>query len=92
MAQDLVFERTGRITETHRGVQAEFTRLTRDEPTIQGEIRATLSRSYDFKAFADYFSGPVTSVSTEEAAEAIGNARRFVEKLSELLGDQADDH
>jgi uncharacterized protein (UPF0332 family) len=31
-AQAVIFERTGKVVKTHRGVQSEFLRLTKDDP------------------------------------------------------------
>jgi len=31
-AQALLYERTGKIARTHRGLRAQFARITRDEP------------------------------------------------------------
>jgi uncharacterized protein (UPF0332 family) len=91
MAQALIYETTERILKTHRGVQTEFARLTRPDPGIDKELRAVLSRSYDFKAFADYFSGPVASISSEQAAEAVATARRFVAFFAGILSSSAED-
>jgi HEPN domain-containing protein len=33
-AQALIFERTGKVAKTHRGVQSEFARLAKDDPSI----------------------------------------------------------
>lgn len=92
MAQALIYEATGRVLKTHRGVQTEFARLTRDDPAIDKELRKILSRSYDFKAFADYFSGPVASISAEQAAEAVATARRFLAHLAGTLTGTIEGH
>jgi len=91
MAQAWIYETTDRVLKTHRGVQTEFARLTRDNPEIDRDLRAILSQSYDFKAFADYFSGPVVSISPEQAAEAVAAARRFLAHIAERLAGAADD-
>ncbi len=31
-AQSVIFEQTGKLIKTHRGVQSEFLRLTKDDP------------------------------------------------------------
>lgn len=85
IAQALIYEKTERIAKIDHGVQTEFARLTRNDPNVDGEVRATLSRSYDFKSFADYFSGPITSVTPEEASQAIADAKRFVTLFITLL-------
>ena len=44
-AQALIVERTGKVTKTHRGVQHELGRLTKDEPRFDMELRAFLGRT-----------------------------------------------
>lgn len=38
-AQAVIFERTGKILKTHKGVQIEFLRLTKDDPRFTPEQR-----------------------------------------------------
>ena len=71
-AQALIFERTGKVFKSHAGVQTEFLRLTKDDPRIDGELRAFLSRSYNLKAIADDETGPGSTISAERAASAVG--------------------
>jgi uncharacterized protein (UPF0332 family) len=44
-AEALIFERTGKIAKTHRGLRAQFARLARDEPSIDQAISEFLGRS-----------------------------------------------
>lgn len=90
MAQALIFEKAEKVPRTHRGVQSEFARLTKDELDTRKDVRATLSRSYDFKAFADYFSGPIVSIGSEEAAQALAAARLFIACLATII-ERPDD-
>jgi uncharacterized protein (UPF0332 family) len=53
----IFFERTGRASKTHHGVQAQFFRLTRDDTRADHELRRFLSQSYEFKSVADYGVG-----------------------------------
>jgi uncharacterized protein (UPF0332 family) len=85
MAQAYIFERTDRALKTHHGVQTEFFRLTRDDARADPELRRFLSRSYEFKSVADYFSGSNPVTSAEAAAEAIATARRFVAHFAGLV-------
>jgi len=85
MAQALIYEKTERIMKTHRGVQSEFARITRNGPGVDKTLRGVLSRSYDFKAFADYFTGPITSISADEAADAVAASQRFITHLDSLI-------
>jgi uncharacterized protein (UPF0332 family) len=59
-AQALIFEREGRALKTHHGVQSEFAKLLKDDPSVQSDLRGFVSRSYGFKTIADY--DPHTSV------------------------------
>jgi uncharacterized protein (UPF0332 family) len=43
-AQALIFERTGKVPRTHRGVHAQFSRLARAEPEIGAELPRFLSQ------------------------------------------------
>ena len=49
-AQAFIFETTGRIYESHGGLQGEFRRLVRHDPRVDDQIRAFLGRTYDLKA------------------------------------------
>lgn len=84
-AQAFIFESTGKAITSHRGVQRELGRLTRDEPRFDPELRAFLGRAYSLKAIADYEIGPGSKVSAERAREAIQTARRFVECITILI-------
>ena len=84
-AQAFIFETSGEITKSHKRVQSEFGRLTKDDPRFDGELRAFLGRAYNLKALADYETGPGSRVSAESASAAIRTARRFVECVANLL-------
>jgi uncharacterized protein (UPF0332 family) len=87
-AQALIVERTGKLVRSHRGVQRELGRLTRNEPRFDRELQAFLGRAYNLKAIADYETGPEAEVSPERAEQAIEAARRFVARIVELLGER----
>jgi uncharacterized protein (UPF0332 family) len=84
-AQALIFERTGKVLKSHKAVNIEFLRLTKDEPHFSPERRGFLSRAYDFKAVADYDVGPIAEVSSHEAVEALEAARKFVASVRHVL-------
>ena len=84
-AQALIFERTGRVAKTHRGVHVQFLKLVAGEPSVDTELRRFLAEGYKLKAIADYEVGPEAVVPLQEAAAAIGTATRFVEAVAELL-------
>lgn len=85
-AQALIFERTGRSVKTHRGVSAELHRLTKDEATIDLDLRAFLGRTYNLKAIADYETGPGSDVSEEMATEAVAASKLFVAAMAAMVG------
>jgi uncharacterized protein (UPF0332 family) len=84
-ARALIFETSGEITTSHKRVQAEFGRLTKDDPSFDSELRVFLGRAYNLKAIADYEIGPGSRVSVENATGAIQTARRFVECVANSL-------
>lgn len=86
-AQALIRMRTGRIARTHRGVQAEFARLARDEAKLDEELRRFLPRAYDLKTIADYETGEDATVPQDRAAAALDMAGRFVDRIAALLGE-----
>jgi uncharacterized protein (UPF0332 family) len=84
-AQALIVESTGNTVKSHRGVQRELARLTKDDPNFDAELRAFLGRTYNLKAIADYETGPDSEVSPESAAQAIATGKRFVARMVELV-------
>jgi uncharacterized protein (UPF0332 family) len=91
VAQAYIFERTGRASKTHHGVQTEFFRLTKDDVRADHELRRFLSQSYEFKSVADYGVGPGAITSPQQAAAAITAARRFVTHFGSLLAIPGSD-
>jgi uncharacterized protein (UPF0332 family) len=83
-AQAFIFERTGKVAKTHRGVHAEFNRLAKGEMRIDRGLQRFLQQAYNLKAVADYEMGADSVVPLERAAAAIENAARFVESIAEL--------
>ncbi|MGH7040114.1 MAG: HEPN domain-containing protein [Stellaceae bacterium] len=83
-AQALIVERTNKIAKSHRGVQRELARLTRDEPDFDSALRAFLGRAYNLKAIADYDTGEARVV-IEQAREAIQTATRLIETVAGML-------
>jgi uncharacterized protein (UPF0332 family) len=84
-AEALIFERTGKVTKTHKGAHREFARLTVDEPRIDGESRRFLPQAYDLKAICDYELGPDAVVPREKADAAVQAATRFVDCVASLI-------
>jgi uncharacterized protein (UPF0332 family) len=85
VAQAYIFERTGKTSKTHRGVQTEFFRLTKDDARVDPVLRRFLSQSYEFKSVADYLTGDEAVTSAAEAAEAVATAKNFVAHLAPLV-------
>jgi uncharacterized protein (UPF0332 family) len=84
-AQALIFERTGRAVKTHRGAQAEFLRLTHDDPRLDPGLRVFLPQSHSLKAIADYETGPGAEVPPERAEAAVKTGGHFVARVADLL-------
>lgn len=81
-AQALIFERTGKIAKTHRGVHTEFARLSRTELALSNHLLTFLQRAYNLKAVADYETGPDSELSRERAVAAVEDASRFLSTIA----------
>ena len=78
-AEALLNERTGKIAKTHRGLRAEFARLSRDEPRIDHRsLSEFLGQAYELKSLADYGTGTEADNSLATATAAVATARQFV--------------
>jgi uncharacterized protein (UPF0332 family) len=86
-AQGLIMERTGQVARTHRGVQRELLRLIKDDARFDAELRSFLGRAYNFKAMADYETGPGAIVTPERAKAAIALGHRFVARCLTVIDD-----
>jgi uncharacterized protein (UPF0332 family) len=84
-AQAFIFESAARVYKSHKGVQTEFLRLTKDDPRFNADHRIFLSQTYNLKAVADYETGPGVEVSVERAARALEAGNQFVSHIAELL-------
>jgi uncharacterized protein (UPF0332 family) len=85
-AEAYIFEQTGKVGTTHRGVRSELARLARREPRIDRELARFLATAYQLKATADYGIGAsVAPITADQAAAAITTAGRFTDMLSQLL-------
>lgn len=67
-AEAYIFEHTGKVATTHRGVRGEFARLARREPRIDRELTRFLATAYQLKATADYGIGPTAAPITADQA------------------------
>src|SRR5271157_4082876 len=84
-AEALLYERTGRIARTHRGLRAQFARIARDEPHIDQSVSEFLGRAYELKSLADYGTGAEAVISVATATAAVETATRFVVCISDLI-------
>jgi uncharacterized protein (UPF0332 family) len=84
-AQAFIFETTGRVFKTHSGVQREFSRVVKTIRALTPACGCSFSRTYQLKAIADYLTGPGSTVTVEQAQEAIQQARRFVASVESLI-------
>lgn len=85
-AEAYIFEQTGKVAKTHRGVRAMFSRVAKAEPRISQEFVAFLGRGYELKSIVDYDTNDATPpISAERAGFAIDTAGRFIELMARLL-------
>ena len=84
-AEAFIFERTGKVTKTHKGAHTEFARLSLTEPRIDLELRRFLPQAYDLKAICDYELGPDAVVPFDKAEAAVRLATRFVDSIAGLF-------
>jgi uncharacterized protein (UPF0332 family) len=84
-AEALVYERTGKIARTHRGLRAQFARIARDEARIDQSLSEFLGRAYELKSLADYGTGSEADISLATAEAAVATAGRFVNRVAGLL-------
>jgi len=84
-AQAFIFERTGKVAKTHKGVHTLFARLVKEEPQLDDSLPAFLQRTYNLKAVADYETGPDSDIAPHRAAAAVEGARKFVDAVRHVL-------
>ena len=85
-AEAYIFEHTGKVATTHKGVRSEFARLARRESRIDRELTRFLATAYQLKATADYGIGPTAApITADEAAAAIATASRFIDIITQVL-------
>jgi uncharacterized protein (UPF0332 family) len=61
-------------------------RLGKTEPRIEREFTRFLARGYTLKEVADYALSPRIVVTADDAREMIETARRFIDRLAEIIG------
>jgi uncharacterized protein (UPF0332 family) len=81
-AEAYIFEQTGKVAKTHRGVRSEFARLAKAEPRIGRDLVIFLGTAYQFKMRADYAVG---SMAAPISTAAIAATTRFIDAITQLL-------
>ena len=82
-AEAYIFEQSGKVAKTHRGVRSEFARLARTEPRIARDLVTFLGAAYQFKTRADCAIGSTaTPITDAEATIAIATTARFIETIT----------
>lgn len=84
-AQAFIFDRSGQITKTHKGVHTQFASLAMEEPGISLALRRFLQQAYGLKAVADYEMGPDAIVPLDRASAALDTAQQFVDCIAGLV-------
>ena len=84
-AQALIFERTGKISKSHNGVQSQFAVIVKNEPNIDESFVIFLSQAYILKAVADYETGLGSTIRSDRAAAAIEMAEKFLDCIRDVL-------
>jgi uncharacterized protein (UPF0332 family) len=84
-AQAFVYESTGKVFKSHKGVHTEFLRLTNGDPRFAPTQRMFLSQTYNLKRVADYETGPGSEVTAERAASAVEAAKKFISHVTGLI-------
>jgi len=70
-AQALIFERSGRVVKTHKGVKARFGLLTKQEPSFDRGLRSFLEAGFELKRKADYPGMGDEEVSLEDRKSVV---------------------
>jgi uncharacterized protein (UPF0332 family) len=84
-AEAFIFEKTGRVAKTHRGVRIEFARLTKDNPRIDRALPEFLAQAYLYKEIGNYSVSPDEIVTMQDAELAISAAANFLDCIEVVL-------
>jgi len=87
-AEAILSEYTGKIAKTHSGLRTELALLGKTELAIDKTFPSFLAKAYKYKEVSDYSIGPDAVITMDEARDAIENAARFVELVTNLLAAQ----
>lgn len=84
-AGSYIFEQTGNVAKTHKGVHREFSRLAKDDPQVPKDLLPFLGQAYDYKSLSDYEVGPFSRIYTGDALDIIQKATHFVDCITARL-------
>ncbi len=81
-AECYIFEQTGNIAKTHKGVHGEFSRLAKDDPQVPKGLLPFLGQAYNYKSLCDYEVGPLAKIYAGDALDMIQQATQFVDSIA----------
>ncbi len=84
-AEAVIFDKTGRVAKTHRGVRVEFARVSKDDPRFPTTMTAFLAKVYGYKEISDYNVDPDVIITMQDAEDAILGAEQFVNSVISAL-------
>ena len=84
-ARALIFERTGRMAKTHKGVRTLFHQLAKTEQGLGSDGAERLTSSYQFKEVVDYETGDAAMISRQDAEAAIDFAEALLAVVRRIL-------
>lgn len=84
-AEAVIFDKTGRVANTHRGVKTEFARASKDDPHLPDWMPTFLARAYRYKEISEYSVDPKEVVTMQNADDALRGATEFIELVREAL-------
>ncbi len=87
-AEALVVEKTGKAVKTHAGLRTEFARLAQATDRIERWMTTFLANGSRFKSLSDYDVTQETPITVANAEALIAEARTFVARIGELLGER----
>ncbi len=79
--------RSGKIAKTHRGVRSEFSRLAKDDPRVEVDLKSFLAEAYKYKELGDYGVKTGVIITMQIAEDTIKTARRFIACVAEILNE-----
>jgi uncharacterized protein (UPF0332 family) len=84
-AGSYIFEQTGNVAKTHKGVHGEFSRLAKDDAQIPKDLLPFLGQAYSYKSLSDYEVGPLAKIYAGDARDIIQGAAYFVDCITARL-------